>query len=178
MASAAPSQTGGYLQSSRVDLPPLQQRQPAQGTKMADGYGPYNQPPLPDGTYSGPRAVTPYDAPRGDIPQLGVYTPQGGDYRDYRREAPPPPPPPPPSDFYRRSDVAPAPPDPPRDELRGYEPAPERPYAGEPAYDGGGRSTYGRAPEGDGYALSPSLERPDRWRDGRGCAGRYAPYAC
>jgi murein DD-endopeptidase MepM/ murein hydrolase activator NlpD len=148
LASATPSQTGGYLQASRVDLPPLQQRQPAQGTKMADGYGPYNQPPLPDGSYSGPRAVTPYDAPRGDLPQPGIYTPQGGDYRDYRRDAPSPPPP---SDFYRRSDAAPAPSYPPRDETRVYEPAPERPYAGEPAYNGDGRSAYGRTPEGDGY---------------------------
>ncbi len=149
LASAAPSQTGGYLQASRVDLPPLQQRQPAQGTRMADGYGAYNQPPLPDGSYSGPRVFNPYDGPRGDAPPAGVYVPQGGDPRGYGRDAPSPPPP---SDFYRRSDAPPAPPYPPRDEARVYEPAPERPYAGEPAYNGDGRSAYGRAPEGDGYA--------------------------
>ena len=151
LASAAPSQTGGYLQASRVDLPPLQQRQPGQGTKMADGYGAYNQPPLPDGSYSGPRVFNPYDGPRSDVPPAGVYVPQGGDPRGYGPGAPPPPPP---SDFYRRSDAPPAPPYPPRDETRVYEPAPERPYAGEPAYNGDGRSTYGRAPEGDGYAAS------------------------
>jgi murein DD-endopeptidase MepM/ murein hydrolase activator NlpD len=150
LASAAPSQTGGYLQASRVDLPPLPQRQPAQGTKMADGYGPYNQPPLPDGTYSGPRVFNPYEGPRGDAPPAGVYVPQGGDPRGYGRDAPPPPPPP--SDFYRRSDAPPPPLYPPRDETRVYEPAPVRPYAGEPAYNGGERSAYGRAPEGDGYA--------------------------
>ena len=65
LASATPGQASGYMQASRVDLPPLQERQPSQGTKMADGYGRYNQPPLPDGTYTGPRASTPYDdAPR------------------------------------------------------------------------------------------------------------------
>ena len=165
LASAAPNQTGGYLQASRVDLPPLQQRQPAQGTKMADGYGPYNQPPLPDGSYTGPRVFTPYDGPRGEAPPAMVYTPEGGDPRGYGRNAPPPPPPsgfyrppdappaPPSPDFYRRSEAPSAPPYPPRDERRVYEPAPDRaPYAGEPPYNGGDHHAYGRPPEGDGFA--------------------------
>ncbi|MGA7329370.1 MAG: hypothetical protein WBX25_34025, partial [Rhodomicrobium sp.] len=64
LASASSSQPNGYLQVSRVDLPPLQQGpQGAQGPRMADGYGPYNRPPVADGTYAGPRVYTPYDQP-------------------------------------------------------------------------------------------------------------------
>ena len=169
LASAAPTQSSGYLQASRVDLPPLRQRQPSQGTKLADGYGRDNLPPLPDGTYTGPRVFTPYDGPRGDAPPAGVYVPEGGDPRGFDRGAPPPPsdfyrrsdappppsdfyrrpdaPPPPPSDFYRRSDATPPPPPsyPPRDESRVYEPRPER------SFTGGERSAYGRGPEDGGF---------------------------
>ena len=41
------------------------------GTKTADGYGTYNQPPLPDGTYTRPRIYTPYDVPRSDARSYG-----------------------------------------------------------------------------------------------------------
>jgi murein DD-endopeptidase MepM/ murein hydrolase activator NlpD len=137
------------MQASRVDLPPLQERQPSQGTKMADGYGRYNQPPLPDGTYTGPRASTPYDdAPGGYGPPATVYTPEGGDPRGYDRGAPPPPPPPP-SSFYRHSEAPPAPAYVPSEETRVYEPKREPGYADERPYNGGERSAYGRAPEGD-----------------------------
>ncbi len=150
-ASAAPAQGSSYLQASRVDLPPLQQRQPSQGTKLADGYGGYNQPPLPDGTYTGPRvSSTPYDAPRGDGPPAMVYVPQGSDPRDFDRGAPPPPPPPV-SDFYRRSEASPPPPYPQRDETGVYEPKPGRSYTSEPPYNGGERSAYGRGLENNGF---------------------------
>ena len=91
LASASPSQSNGYLQVSRVDLPPLPQGQPASGTKMADGYGPYNPPPVTDGTYTGPRVYTPYDGPRSDAspasaPPARVYEPQPE--RRYREEPP------------------------------------------------------------------------------------------
>ncbi len=75
LASANPSQQAGYLNVSRVDLPPLPERRAPQGTKTADGYGRYNQPPIPDGTYSGPRATSPYDEQRPDFPAAGVYVP-------------------------------------------------------------------------------------------------------
>ncbi len=139
VASATPGQNGGYLQVSRVDLPPLQQQQQAapaySGVKTADGYGPYNQPPLADGVYTGPRVSSPYDQPR-----------------DY---APPPPPPPPadeqrrydpsspPQTYYRRSDND-APPYPPKGETRVYEPAPD--YRDAQRYREESRD-YDRAPE-------------------------------
>ncbi len=153
LASASPNQTNGYLQVSRVDLPPLQQRQPSQGTKMADGYGPYNQPRLPDGTYSGPRVYTPYDGPRGDAPPATVYTPEGGDPRGYDRGAPLPPPP---SSYYQHSDAPPPPAYAPRDETRVYEPKPDRSYRDERPYNGDERSAYGRAQEDD----APASRRP------------------
>jgi len=82
LASANPNQTnGGYMQVSRVDLPPLPQQQPAAGgTKTADGYGPYNPPPISDGTYTGPRVFTPDEGPAGGPPpsQPGYYGSQGG----------------------------------------------------------------------------------------------------
>ncbi len=149
LASASPGQTGGYLQASRVDLPPLPQSQPPQRTQLADGYGAYNQPPLPDGTYTGPRVYTPYDGPRNDAPPPAVYTPEGGDPRGFDRGAPPPPPP---SGYYRRSDVPQAPSYVPRDESRVYELKPERGYADERPYNGDGRSAYGNAPEAGGSA--------------------------
>ena len=116
---------------------------------MADGYGPYNQPPLPDGTYTGPRVYTPYDGPRGDAPPATVYTPEGGDPRGYDRGAPPPPPP---SSYYQHSDAPPPPAYAPRDETRVYEPKPDRSYRDERPYNGDERSAYGRAQEGDASA--------------------------
>ncbi len=130
LASAAPSQSGGYLQVSRVDLPPLQQQQAApalSGVKTADGYGRYGPPPLADGEYTGPRIYTPYDQPRAD------YTPPPPPPPDeprYDRDAPPPAPPP---DYYRRSESE-TPPYPPRGEARVYEPRPD--YRDGPRYDG------------------------------------------
>src|SRR5271166_4656551 len=53
LASATPDQSGGYLQVSRVDLPPVQQQSSGSaGVKTADGYGPYGPGPLPDDTYA------------------------------------------------------------------------------------------------------------------------------
>ena len=120
---------------------------------MADGYGPYNQPRLPDGTYSGPRVYTPYDGPRGDAPPATVYTPEGGDPRGYDRGAPPPPPP---SSYYQHSDAPPPPAYAPRDETRVYEPKPDRSYRDERPYNGDERSAYGRAQEDD----APASRRP------------------
>ncbi len=142
LASAGPSQTGGYLQVSRVDLPPLPQQQPSQGTKLADGYGPYNQPPLPDGTYTGPRVYTPYDGPRGEAPPPQVYVPDNGDPRRFDRGVPPPPP-----SFYRPSEAAPPPPYAPGEEARGYQPRNDNAYAGERPYPADGRPAYARGPE-------------------------------
>ena len=100
LASASPNQTNSYLQASRVDLPPLPQRQPAQGTKMADGYGPYNQPP-PSGRHlyrpAGLHALR--WAQRRSLRLRRLY-PEGGDPRGttaaHRRLRRP--------DYYRRSD--------------------------------------------------------------------------
>ena len=80
LASANPSQSnGGYMQVSRVDLPPLPQGQASGGTKMADGYGPYNPPPISDGTYTGPRVYTPDEGPAGaPASQQPYYGPQSG----------------------------------------------------------------------------------------------------
>ncbi len=89
LASATPEQSGGYLQVSRVDLPPIDQQSSASsGVKTADGYGPYGPPPLSDGTYAGPRVYSPYDQPNGGYapppppPSGGGYAPppQGGGY--------------------------------------------------------------------------------------------------
>jgi murein DD-endopeptidase MepM/ murein hydrolase activator NlpD len=109
LASAAPNQGAGYLQVSRVDLPPLQQPQQAparaSGVRTADGYGRYGPPPLADGEYSGPRIYTPYDSPRDYAPP----PPPPDVERRLDRDVPPPPPP---SDFYRRSENdAPPPPE-------------------------------------------------------------------
>ncbi|MGC2630337.1 MAG: peptidoglycan DD-metalloendopeptidase family protein [Rhodomicrobium sp.] len=142
LASASPTQNGGYLQVSRVDLPPLPQQQPPQGTKVADGYGPYNQPPLPDGTYTGPRVYTPYDGPRGDAPPPQVYVPDSGDPRRFDRGAPPPPP-----SYYRPSDAPPPPAYAPAEEARGYQPGNDNAYAGQPPYPADGRPAYARGPE-------------------------------
>ena len=65
LASASPDQSGGYLQVSRVELPPVQQQSSGSaGVKTADGYGPYGPAPLSDGTYAGPRVYSPYDGPK------------------------------------------------------------------------------------------------------------------
>ncbi len=91
-ASATPNTSGGYLQVSRVDLPPLQPQNQASQTsaprvKTADGYGAYNRGPIPDGTYSGPRVYTPYDAPRDEpsAPPAGAYRPYPEEPRRYDR---------------------------------------------------------------------------------------------
>src|SRR5262249_7869270 len=84
-ASAIPAQTEGYLQVSRVDLPPLPVRQGSSGTKLADGYGPYNRPPVPDGVYTAPRVTNPYDEPNGEPPPSGAYP--GGGSHPYGRGA-------------------------------------------------------------------------------------------
>ncbi len=155
LASAGPGQTDGYLQVSRVDLPPLPQQQPTQGTKRADGYGPYNQPPLPDGTYTGPRVYTPYDGPRGDAPPHSTYVPDNADPRRFDGGVPPPPP-----SFYRPSDAPPPPAYAPRDETRVYEPNSGSAYAGAPPYYPDARPGYGRGPE-PGAASRPWSGRTD-----------------
>jgi murein DD-endopeptidase MepM/ murein hydrolase activator NlpD len=166
LASANADQSGGYMQASRVDLPPLPPRQPSQGTKLADGYGPGNPPPLADGTYTGPRVVVPYDrprtdapydGPRSDMPPMGVYTPEGGDHdrdpgRYDRSDAPPPPP----SNFYRRSETPPPPAYEQREETRVYEPKPSRNYSEGRRYEDGERSAYNR----DSEAAQPAPRRP------------------
>ena len=101
LASASPEQSGGYLQVSRVDLPPVQQPSSSStGVKTADGYGPYGPAPITDGSYPGPRVYSPYDQPNGGYPPpppppSGGYNPPppgyyGGGPSNY---APPPPPP-------------------------------------------------------------------------------------
>ena len=106
LASATPEQSGGYLQVSRVDLPPVQQQSSASsGVKTADGYGPYGPAPLTDGAYAGPRVYSPYDQPNGGY-------------------APPPPPPsggggygpPPQGGYYGGGPSSYAPPPPPQDQ--------------------------------------------------------------
>ncbi len=98
LASATVDQSGSFGQASRADLPPLPVRPSTPGTKLADGYGPYNPPPVSDGVYTGPRVYTPYDSPKGEVPPREAY-PGDGDPRRFdrgaAREAPPP------SDFYR-----------------------------------------------------------------------------
>ncbi len=173
LASASAAQSGGYMQASRVDLPPLQPRQPSQGTKMADGYGPYNQPPLPDGTYTGPRVRTPYDdgprsdfppagvydGPRSDMPPAGVYTPEGSDPARYGRDEPPAPAPR--SNFYRRSDGPPPPAYVPQDETRVYEPKPGGSYAEDRRYNDEERSAYNRDEAGSSEPRRPWSGRTD-----------------
>ncbi len=86
LASANASQSGGYLQVSRVDLPPLPQTPQATGagTKYADGYGRYGPAPLPDGTYAGPRVYVPYGQPQeAPPPAAGSY--DNGDASGYAR---------------------------------------------------------------------------------------------
>jgi len=145
LASATPGQQGGYLQASRVDLPPLQSQQQSSasnGVKTADGYGRYNQPPLADGTYAGPRVYTPYnDGPRDYAPPPPPLPPV--DAPRYDRDAPPPLPPAPPS-YDRRSDAEPP-----------YEP---RPRYSEPA------PRYSEPAPRD-YASSPPP--PPSYRDER-----------
>ena len=101
LPAPAPEQSGGYLQVSRVDLPPVQQQSSGStGVKTADGYGPYGPAPITDGSYPGPRVYSPYDQPNGGYPPpppppSGGYNPPppgyyGGGPSNY---APPPPPP-------------------------------------------------------------------------------------
>ncbi len=147
-ASAAPVRSSSYLQASRVDLPPLKQRAPSGRTKLAGGYGRFGPPPLPDGTYAGPRVSTPYDRPGDDGPPAMVYVPKGSDPRDYHRGAPPPRPP---RDFYRRSEAPPPPSYRRKDETRVYVPKPHRrSYAGERHYNGGRQHAYAGDPRDNG----------------------------
>ena len=103
LASATPDQSGGYLQVSRVDLPPVQQQSSGSGgVKTADGYGPYGPAPLSDGSYAGPRVYSPYGGPNGYAPPpppaggyapppSGYSAPPQGYYGGGSSYAPPPP---------------------------------------------------------------------------------------
>jgi murein DD-endopeptidase MepM/ murein hydrolase activator NlpD len=141
LASANQGQSGSYLQASRVDIPPPQQAAPAQsGTRTADGYGRYNQPPVADGVYTGPRVYTPYNGPADYVPPSAPPPAEG------RYDAPPPPPPLP----YRQSESeAPAyVPPPPR--YRDEPPPPPRNYDRAPERYG----SYGRPDRGNGKVVT------------------------
>ncbi|MGO9172880.1 MAG: peptidoglycan DD-metalloendopeptidase family protein [Rhodomicrobium sp.] len=140
LASASQGQQSGYLQVSRVDLPPLPQATPAQGTKTADGYGPYNQPPISDGSYTGPRVYTPYEEPRGDAPPPAAYAPDQGDPRGFDRGTQPAP-----RDFYRPSDGG-------AGDARAYQPQPGNYYRDGESYQDGQGPGYDRLPERGAYA--------------------------
>lgn len=133
LASATPEQSGGYLQVSRVDLPPVQQQSSGStGVKTADGYGPYGPAPITDGSYAGPRVYSPYDQPNG------------GGY------APPPPPPsggysPPPSGYYGGGPSSYSPPPPPQESGSG-----PYGYQQQSQNQQNGRD-YNRAPQGYAY---------------------------
>jgi murein DD-endopeptidase MepM/ murein hydrolase activator NlpD len=141
LASTNPAQPAGYLQVSRMDLPPLPERQGPSGTKMADGYGPYNRPPLTDGSYTAPRVYNPYDEPAGDTPPSGTYP--GGDRRPYdrgaaREDSLPPP------NFHR----------PPNGGADVYEPKLEGMFRDEPSADEGRNWGHGRGgPERGGRTV-------------------------
>lgn len=95
LASANPADnSGGFLQVSRVDLPPVdQQPSGSKGVKTADGYGPYGPAPLSDGTYAGPRVYSPYDSPNGGYappPPSGGYAPPPNGYTPPPGGYPPP----------------------------------------------------------------------------------------
>ena len=131
-ADGSSSRAAGYMDVSRVDLPPVQQAASgANRIKTADGYGPYGPPPMVDG-YSGPRVFSPYDQPNGYPPQ-GYNPPPGGYPQPYPNNAPLPP--------YGGAQNYPAPPDPGYQQPGGYyrqgaaNPAP-RGYA----YDAGGNA--------------------------------------
>ena len=153
--STTPNSMGGYLQVSRVDLPPLQPQNQASQTatprvKTADGYGAYNRGPMADGTYSGPRVYTPYDTPRDEqaTPPSGVYKPYPEEPRRYDRSgddgysqrAP---------SFYKKSG-----------EERVYEPQPEPRYEQAPSYH---REMDRRNSQPPAYYQE---ERAPRYRDG------------
>jgi murein DD-endopeptidase MepM/ murein hydrolase activator NlpD len=172
LASASPNSQNGYLQVARSDLPPVSQGQGQQGssgrTRFADGYGAYNQPPLTDGTYTGPRVYTPYDPPRDGAPPP---PPERGDPRydrsgDYRD-------PPPASNFYR----TPAEPrvyEPRRDDgARTYEPVPDGAYEPRPEYRQGPDR---REPGARGSEHYPE-ERAPRYGEGGFAPSSFAPKA-
>jgi murein DD-endopeptidase MepM/ murein hydrolase activator NlpD len=176
LASAGGETSGGYLQVSRVELPPLETRgqtYQAPRTRTADGYGPYNRPPVADGVYTGPRVYTPYDQPRGDAPSSPppAYRSEAEEPRRYDRSEDRDPPPPPQS-FYRRSGND-APPYEPAPQPRVYEPVPERDYrSNEPRredryerpreYDRDAErdTRYQGPPRSSSQAFGPDVKRP------------------
>ncbi len=121
LASANSTQTGGYMQVSRVDLPPVpEQPSGSAGVKTADGYGPYGPAPLSDGAYAGPRVYSPYDQRDGGYaapppPASGGYNPPPDRYS------------PPSQDYYGGgpSSYAAPPPRDPRNEQYGYAQQPQ-----------------------------------------------------
>ncbi len=160
LASANPNETSGYMQVSRVDLPPVAQRPASQGTKTADGYGPYNRPPIADGSYTGPRVSTPYDDAREDAPPPLAYAPDNGDPRRLDRDAPPP------RGYSRPSDGGPG-------GVQIYEPKRDSGYADEPPYNGDRGPGPGRPPERDAYYPQP--QDPSRAGRGEGKVVTVAP---
>ncbi len=135
LASATPEQSGGYLQVSRVDLPPVEQQSSgSSGVKTADGYGPYGPPPLSDGSYAGPRVYSPYDQPGGyGAPPSGG----GGGYG-------PPASPPPQGGYYGGGPSNYTPPPPPQDPGSG-------PYGYQPQSQNQQDGRYNREPQGYAY---------------------------
>jgi murein DD-endopeptidase MepM/ murein hydrolase activator NlpD len=155
LASANGAQSGGYMQASRVELPPLPQ-QPAQsqGVKVADGYGRGNLPPLADGQYTGPRIRGPFDPPMNELPPEGDYAPEGGGSAAYERRGQAAQPPA--SNFYQRSKT----PYTQQDGARVYEPKREQGYAGGNSYSDE-RSAYNGAPDGGAEQRRPWSGRTD-----------------
>ncbi len=153
LASATPDQPGGYLQVSRVDLPPVQQQSSGStGVKTADGYGPYGPAPLSDGTYAGPRVFSPYDQPGGGYapppPPAGGYGPPPSGYNA-----------PPPQGYYGGGPSNYAPPPPSQDPGNG-----PYGYQQQSQNQQNGRE-YNRAPQG--YAYYGPEQRNTASPDGR-----------
>jgi murein DD-endopeptidase MepM/ murein hydrolase activator NlpD len=157
-ASVNGAQSRGYMQASRVDLPPLPQQQQSQGTKLADGYGRGNLPPLADGEYTGPRVRGPFDPPQNGMPPMGEYVPENAGPGAYDRGNPRPQQSPV-SNFYRRS-ATPPPPYAQQDGVRVYEPKREQGYADGRSYNGE-RSTYSGGPDGGAEPRRPWSGRTD-----------------
>ncbi|MGA7330035.1 MAG: peptidoglycan DD-metalloendopeptidase family protein, partial [Rhodomicrobium sp.] len=118
--------------------------QGAQGPRMADGYGPYNRPPVADGTYAGPRVYTPYDQP-GDAPPPAQNPPY--DLPRYEGQYSPSTPP------YSRSS---GPGYGSGNDVHVYVPEPPRGYGAEPQPGPGYERNYRDGPRGDEYYRGPS----------------------